>query len=223
MTAIAPSTTLESTNPPLHRGTLLLVDDEEEVLLYLKTLLQDEPYRLLHVSCAEDALEVMKTETVNVILTDDRMPGRTGSELLALLAKAHPSLVGMILTARPTIDAAITAINDGRVFRFLVKTIGGPELAAAVSDAFDEWDRKNATRVAAKQTEDGQVVLRDEIRQQLSTREQQVLERLVAGERAPEIAKSLYLSPHTVRNHLKAIFQKLDVHSQVELVSKARR
>lgn len=52
----------------------------------------------------------------------------------------------------------------------------------------------------------------------LSPREREVLGHLMAGERAPDIAEELNLSPHTVRNHLKAIYRKVDVHSQAELV-----
>lgn len=56
----------------------------------------------------------------------------------------------------------------------------------------------------------------------LSPRESEVLVRLVSGERVPGIANRLHISPHTVRNHLKSIFRKLDVSSQVELISHVR-
>jgi DNA-binding NarL/FixJ family response regulator len=56
----------------------------------------------------------------------------------------------------------------------------------------------------------------------ISSREIEVLEHLLAGQRVSRIAKLLYISTHTVRNHLKALFQKLNVHSQAELISKCR-
>jgi LuxR family maltose regulon positive regulatory protein len=56
----------------------------------------------------------------------------------------------------------------------------------------------------------------------LSTRELEVLRALVAGQRPDLIAKSLFISTHTVRNHLKSIYRKLDVHSHVELLAKVR-
>jgi DNA-binding NarL/FixJ family response regulator len=57
----------------------------------------------------------------------------------------------------------------------------------------------------------------------LSAREREVLHSLLAGQRVPTIARGLYLSPHTVRNHLKSIFRKLGVHSQTELLEGLRR
>jgi DNA-binding NarL/FixJ family response regulator len=56
----------------------------------------------------------------------------------------------------------------------------------------------------------------------ITTREREVLELLAGGHRVPHIAKRLSRSPHTVRGHLKALFRKLDVHSQAELIDKLR-
>ncbi len=56
----------------------------------------------------------------------------------------------------------------------------------------------------------------------LSVREREVLALLMAGERVPAIAKELHISPHTVRNHLKSVFRKLDVGSQSELIQRVR-
>src|SRR5262249_20384429 len=56
----------------------------------------------------------------------------------------------------------------------------------------------------------------------LSSREREVLHSLLAGQRVPTIARALYLSPHTVRNHLKSIFRKLGVRSQTELLERLR-
>jgi DNA-binding CsgD family transcriptional regulator len=56
----------------------------------------------------------------------------------------------------------------------------------------------------------------------LSVREREVVALLMAGERAPAIAKQLHISPHTVRNHLKSVFRKLGVGSQSELIQRIR-
>ena len=58
--------------------------------------------------------------------------------------------------------------------------------------------------------------------QELSQREREVLAHLVAGSRVPTIADKLFISPNTVRNHLKAIYRKLDVSSQTELIERVR-
>ncbi len=57
----------------------------------------------------------------------------------------------------------------------------------------------------------------------LSAREKEVLTHLMAGSRVPAIAKELFISPHTVRNHLKALFRKLDVGTQAELIERVRK
>jgi two-component system, probable response regulator PhcQ len=118
--------------------TVLFVDDVPSVTAALKRRLHGEPFRILEASSAARALEILATDRVDVVVSDESMPGMTGSELCARIFAQHPDVLCMILTGHPTIDAAMRAINDGRVYRFLTKPCDPSDLAAVIRQALEE-------------------------------------------------------------------------------------
>lgn len=117
-------------------NTLLLVDDEPIFLMTLTALLEQENYRVLAAASAEEAIDLLAKFPVSVILTDQIMPGMSGTDLLALTRTMYPKTVRMVLTGDTNLQNMKNAINRSEIFRFLAKPWDNAELLQAVRDAF---------------------------------------------------------------------------------------
>ncbi|MCG8588065.1 MAG: response regulator [Proteobacteria bacterium] len=119
---------------------VLLVDDEPEVVKGLQRALRKEPYRILGAHSGPEALRVLRESPVDVIVSDENMPGMSGSELLGLVCREFPAVVRIILTGQTDQETAIRAINDGGVYRFLKKPIEPGEIAITLRNALQSRD-----------------------------------------------------------------------------------
>lgn len=117
-------------------NTLLLVDDEASVLAALKQLLCNENYQILSATSAEDALALLALHPVGVVLTDQRLTGMTGVELLARARKMYPKVVRMVLSGYTGLDSLTEAINRGEIYKFFTKPWNDAELIESVREAF---------------------------------------------------------------------------------------
>jgi C4-dicarboxylate-specific signal transduction histidine kinase len=134
---------------------VLFVDDDEANLVVCEAACADE-FPVLLASSADAALEWLRKEEVGVIVADQRMPGTTGVELLERVRIEYPDVVRVLITAYTDIQAAIQAINRGRVRRYLRKPWEPEELRAEVRDALDIYamSRKlSALEVRLRETE----------------------------------------------------------------------
>src|SRR5688572_1015429 len=114
--------------------TLLLVDDEPEVLEALRRTLRRERFNILTAGSAADAERVIAEARVDIVVSDVDMPGMNGLELLAKLRQSKPEIVRIVLTGAATLDSALKAINSGQVHRFLTKPWSKEELLSALKD-----------------------------------------------------------------------------------------
>lgn len=121
--------------------TVLLVDDDENVLLGLVRVLRRQPYRILTARSAEEAQWIFKVHPIDVIVTDEQMPHQRGTELLAWVAQYFPEAVRIVLTGHPSVEAAISAINQAGVFQFFTKPCNEVELALAIRRALELKDQ----------------------------------------------------------------------------------
>ncbi len=128
----------------LMADSVLLVDDDGDTLDLLVRLLRREPYSVLACNSGADALEILSREEIAVLVVDERMPGLSGSDLLAEVCVTHPRTVRMMLTGTPSMEVAMRAINQGHVFRFLQKPIHASDLRAAIREALFEVDLQRA-------------------------------------------------------------------------------
>ncbi len=117
---------------------VLFVDDDENLLRGLARVLRHQPFKLLTARSAEEAIWVLKTRSVDVIVADESMPGMSGTELLAWAARECPEVVRIVLTGHATAATAIRAINEGAVYRFFTKPCDEVELALAIRKALEE-------------------------------------------------------------------------------------
>jgi CheY-like chemotaxis protein len=102
-------------------ATILIVDDDPGVLNALKRILNQEPYRVLTTTDPMAALQLLATQPVQMVISDQRMPEMTGTELLLQVKLLYPDVVRVILTGFTDEEAIMAAINDGQVYKFLFK------------------------------------------------------------------------------------------------------
>lgn len=131
--------------------TLLCVDDERSVLHALRRLLRNESYRLLTAPSAEEGLELLDQEPVQVVLSDNRMPGMTGPEFLHEVKKRHPDTVRMVLSGYADPYVVLESINKGEVYRFLPKPWNDEELKVAIRQCFEHHDLMQQNRSLLEQ------------------------------------------------------------------------
>jgi signal transduction histidine kinase len=124
--------------PAAGRPTLLIVDDELDVLESVRHLFH-RTYRVLIAEGGAAALEVLGREDVHVILTDQRMPGMTGDELLARAREVRPHAVRLLFTGYADIQAVIKAVNLGGIFRYILKPWDVGELETVVGQAAEQY------------------------------------------------------------------------------------
>ncbi len=118
-------------------NVVLLVDDDQNVLHGLARALRHQPYQLYTATSGKEALLILKGRNVDVIVTDEQMPGMSGGDLLAWVAENHPEVVRIVLTGRPTVETAIRAINEGAVYQFFTKPCNPALLAVAIRKALE--------------------------------------------------------------------------------------
>jgi class 3 adenylate cyclase len=133
---VRPSVGSPSASRDTTPATVLLVDDEPRVLDALEVLLAME-HRILRAERPADALAKLGAEDVAVVLADQRMPGMTGTELLAQSQDVAPNAVRILLTGFADVDALMDSINAAGVYRFLLKPWDPKELCHVVGRAVE--------------------------------------------------------------------------------------
>ena len=117
---------------------VLVVDDEPEITQSVAELLADD-YRVLVAHSADEALELLRDNTVSVILTDQRMPGLSGAELLSRSLGIAPEATVHPSPATLDMSALIEAVNNGDVYHFIAKPWRPEELKDVVDQGFDRY------------------------------------------------------------------------------------
>jgi len=128
---------------------VLLVDDEFEVLAVLEALLEDD-FEVETALGGTEALEILEAQPDwDLVITDQRMPGMTGVELLAIIAERWPDLYRIVLTAYSDVDPIVAAINEGSVDRFALKPWDPDALREQVAAGLVERTQRVAMRQVA--------------------------------------------------------------------------
>jgi two-component system, probable response regulator PhcQ len=120
--------------------TVLLVDDDERLLLGLIRALRKQPFKIYTARNGAEAMWVLKSHDIDVIVADQRMPGMSGDELLAWVAENRPDVMRIILTGHAETDVAIRAINEASVCNFFTKPCNEARLAVAIHKAIERKD-----------------------------------------------------------------------------------
>src|SRR5690554_6322434 len=130
--------------------TFLVVDDEPDILDAIERLFRKE-YRVLTANSAAEALEIVQRESIQVVMSDQRMPSMSGIELLEQLHNTRPDIVRVLFTGYSNIDHVIDAINQGHVYRYISKPWKPAELRLFVAQAFEYYDDRQERRALVNQ------------------------------------------------------------------------
>ncbi|MCL4457064.1 MAG: response regulator [Nitrospirae bacterium] len=128
------------------QDTILIVDDEPNVIASLKRVFTDEPYEIYSAAGALEGIEILKNNPVKVVVSDEKMPDVTGSEFLAMVREQFPDIIRIMLTGHASIEAAMKAINKGEIYRFFTKPWDDTELRFAVIAAVDKYNLEEENR-----------------------------------------------------------------------------
>ncbi|MCP4170082.1 MAG: response regulator [Fuerstiella sp.] len=131
-----------STEP---KHPILIVDDEPDVLFSLKGLLRHD-FELYTAESGEQALEILRKHPIHVVMTDQRMPGMTGTELMDQAKALHPDAVRIVFTGYADIKAVVEAINTGGLYRYITKPWDPDELIDVLHHAARRYD-EDAARI----------------------------------------------------------------------------
>jgi two-component system invasion response regulator UvrY len=202
---------------------LLIVDDHELVRAGIKSLLSSvNGIKVIgEAASGEEAIKLAKEKRPDVVLMDVRMPGIGGLEATRKLLRADPDLKIIALTVcgeEPFPSKLLQAGAAG----YLTKGSGIDEMVQAINSVYHGkryLSPEVAQQLALKHLSDNEASPFDA----LSERELQVMLMITSGQKVQEISDKLYLSPKTVNSYRYRLFEKLGVHSDVELTHLAIR
>jgi FixJ family two-component response regulator len=194
------------------KGTVYVVDDDEAVRDSLQWLLEGKDYRVRCFDSAETFLSRYDAREVACLIVDIRMAGMTGLELQDRLVERKSPLPIVFITGHGDVPMAVDTMKKGAM-DFIQKP-------------FDETALVNLVeRMLAQATisfaESQQAANRDALMAKLTTREAQVLERIVAGRLNKQIADDLGISIKTVEAHRANIMEKLNANTVADLLKTA--
>lgn len=200
---------------------ILLVEDDELFRLGLRMRLQEEGLEVVaEAEDGEQALELAKRYELDIVLLDLGLPGVGGVEACRLIKQQHPNLPILVLTSRSEkllISRLIAAGAQG----YCLKGIGVEVLVLAlrsVAAGASWWDQTGTAeiRAALGGNQSNPSKAAEMLANPLTRREQQILALIAAGKTNQEIGALLYITPGTVRVHVHAILQKLEVRDRTQ-------
>ena len=194
------------------KGTVYVVDDDEAVRDSLQWLLEGKDYRVRCYDSAETFLSRYDAREVACLIVDIRMGGMTGLELQDRLVERKSPLPIVFITGHGDVPMAVTTMKKGAM-DFIQKPFQEEALVALVERMLDQ--AKEAF------SEHQQSASRDALLAKLTSREAQVLERIVAGRLNKQIADDLGISIKTVEAHRANIMEKLNANTVADLLKMA--
>ncbi len=174
--------------------TLLLVDDEENILNSLKRLLRRNGYRILTATSAEQGLTLLGENRVDVVISDQRMPGMHGVEFLRRVKDIHPDSVRMMLSGYTDLQSVTDAINEGAIYKFLTKPWDDELLCVNIEEAFRRKEMAVDNKRLGEKLQSANIELarvNDELRQHLHEKSKQVMRDEAALGTAQEVLQHL--------------------------------
>jgi FixJ family two-component response regulator len=118
------------------RQTLLIVDDEVNILSSLKRLLRQDGYHILTAQSAAEGFDVLAMHPVQVILCDQRMPVMSGTEFLGKVKDLYPDTIRIVLSGYTELQSVTDAVNQSAIYKFLTKPWDDTQLRGHIEEAF---------------------------------------------------------------------------------------
>jgi FixJ family two-component response regulator len=196
-------------NTPHPSSTVYIVDDDEAVRDSLRWLLEANGYRVRAYISAESFLEDYDPNQVGVLIADVRMPGMSGLELQEQLIARKAPLPIVFITGHGDVPMAVTTMKKGAI-DFLEKPFNESDLREIVARMLEQATQR-VSKFQAQRDHEAMLA-------RLTAREQQVLERIVAGRLNKQIADDLGISIKTVEAHRANIMEKLNANTVADLL-----
>ena len=142
---------------------LLIIDDEVEIT---KSLVRQfrRKYNVFSTIDPSEGLNIMEKENIQVILSDQRMPGMTGIDFFIKIKDKYPDALKLILTGYTDIEAVIGAINEGQVFRYVKKPWIPGELESVINEAFEKYELITSNRKLMQKLRDANQNLEEKVK-----------------------------------------------------------
>ena len=118
--------------------SILVVDDHKVIRDMLKNSLSRESYTVHSADSAKEALKILSQKPIDVVISDEVMPGMTGTQFLAVVRKDYPDTIRIILTGHASLESAMRAINEGEIYRFLTKPCNLVDLSVTIRQALEQ-------------------------------------------------------------------------------------
>lgn len=140
------------------RPVVLVVDDEENILNALRRSLNRIDVDIVTATSVDDALSIMENTPVDLVISDMRMPGEDGAELLHHIAEHSPNTLRFLLTGHADMESTIRAINEGKIHRYLTKPWDDIKLRTLIEEslrtrALEMQNRHLQSELSAKSTQ----------------------------------------------------------------------
>ena len=209
------------THMSLKLQSIAIIEDDDTIRDYLagQVQLQIDVEELRLFKNAEDALNALSAEPATIVLFDVQLPGMNGIDCMRRLKIIHPKMLCMVLTVYDKPDTVFEALKAGAV-SYLLKSTSSEKILEAIEEVYNGGS-PISSQIARKIIEAFAVKEKtNQYFQDLSRREQEMLEQLSKGYRYKEIADKLFVSIETVRTHIRNIYEKLQVNSRVEALKK---
>ena len=129
---------------------ILVVDDHKIIRDMLENTLSRESYTVHCADSAKEALKILSQEPIDVVISDEVMPGMTGTQFLAVVRKIYPDTIRIILTGHESLESAMHAINEGEIYRFFTKPCNLVDLSVTIRQALQQKDLKKENKRLAK-------------------------------------------------------------------------
>jgi response regulator RpfG family c-di-GMP phosphodiesterase len=121
---------------------ILVIDDEQNIINALRRVLRKEGYQIIFANSAEEGLTILNREKISLVLSDQKLPGIQGTELLKMVKEKYPDTVRMLLTGCVDISIAQEAINKGQIFKFIIKPWDNEDLRATIKLGIENYKLK---------------------------------------------------------------------------------
>ncbi len=131
------------------RIKILYIDDEENNLNSFKAAFRRE-YEVTAAISGIAAIEILKTQSFEIIITDQRMPGMTGVEFLSSIIDEHPEPIRMLLTGYADIQAVIDAINKGKIYQYITKPWDEQQMRVIINNAYEIFSLRQENKELMK-------------------------------------------------------------------------
>jgi two-component system, NarL family, response regulator DegU len=203
---------------------VMIVDDHPVVREGLRQLLEvgDSIQVIAEASSGLECLQLLEKSSPNLIFMDIRMPGISGIEATRLVCQKYPQVKVIMLTIYEDAQYVTGAIQAGAK-GYVLKNVSRDELIKIIGHVMEDqaFLDPSVTAPIFSRLQRGTRTPAQDKKILLTRRELEVLKGIVAGHTDRTIAKSLHISEHTVRSHIKSLYKKLRVSSRAKAVARA--